>query len=561
MIIDGSIDPKSDIILQGRGRGTVIQKNSTDYAIDIQGTSDEYIENVIIRDMRITASTADTNDIPLIHFQYVKNVILEKIWLDNGPGDGILGENCENVKLDKCVIDGMEGDGVILKQTLQAAILASVITGCGGFGCKCISGEDANMIDRGNCESTGSPMITGETSPTLSDATFARSTGKTYLGSYSYKITKTVGVGTSASVALVDNISGSDLHGTTPGKTYRFFSYIYIPSGGVKYNEIDFNLVSGPYNIINVVIEPKELYDEWQKIEGVISIPLNTNYFIMYWGIDYTAAINEYFYVDEIYFYETDTENNGYIINGNTIKDNKKDGLYLATNQAQVNNNTIENNEGGGITIHGGDKNKILLNSCVDNGNLLTYVNCESTNFPHIKDDGDSSTGMTVARSSAQAYEDDYSQKLTKSSSAAGEARFCDNSSPGDMHELLAEKTYNLQTYMYLPSSGGPLAAEVELIIAYTTASTGAWNETSASPTSPYDTWQLVETENVELPASAEGTKCFVKISSAATSGESIYIDNVRLKPIGIHNEYEQNFEDNGEETLFGQNSWQGIEV
>lgn len=161
--------------------------------------------------------------------------------------------------------------------------------------------------------------------------------------------------------------------------------------------------------------------------------------------------------------------------------------------------------------------------------NKLSYAACESTNFPYITGDGASSTGVSAARSTEQSYRGTYSFKITRTTTSAGEARFCDNSSKDDMHELSAGKTYKAIGYFYVPSTGGPQASEVELVIAYTTASTGDWNEVTASPTSPYDSWQLAQTSGVALSTGVVGTRCFVRITSAATTGEYFYIDEVRI--------------------------------
>jgi len=161
--------------------------------------------------------------------------------------------------------------------------------------------------------------------------------------------------------------------------------------------------------------------------------------------------------------------------------------------------------------------------------NLLSYPACNSTKFPYITGDGDSSTGVTVARSTEQAYREGYSQKITLAQTSGGEARFCDSSSKDDLHGLSADKTYKLSGYIYVPSTGGCQAAEVEIVVAYTTVSTGAWHEATASPTSPYDSWRPVSTTAHALTAGAVGAVVMVRVTSNATTGEYFYIDNVKL--------------------------------
>jgi hypothetical protein len=88
------------------------------------------------------------------------------------------------------------------------------------------------LIDRGDCESTTSPMIFGETTPVLSSATWARDAAQFKFGAYSYKFTKTVAAGTAGVVHLVDNTNTNDLHGLVAGTKYSFIVRVRLPSSG-----------------------------------------------------------------------------------------------------------------------------------------------------------------------------------------------------------------------------------------------------------------------------------------------------------------------------------------
>jgi len=563
--IDGSIDPTSDISIIGKGSKTIIEKNCDDYAIDITGTTETYKENIILRDFKVTRNSSDTNDKALIHLKYARNVILENITIDNAYTDGILIENCENVKLHKCIIKDAGGNGVILKQTVQAALLASVITGCGGIGCKAITDDATDLIDRGNCESTTVPALTGEISNSPLNCTFARSNDYAYGGTYSYKITSS---NLPYWLFLTDNTDGSDLHGITPGKTYCVKTQFYIPSAnfnssrlkirtgycrtgiGWRYNEMAFE--NGTDNPLK--------YDQWSLLEFAISIPINACGFMFGHIPKSDGNVGDYFYVDNIELLEANYENNGYIIDNITIKNNKGEGLYIATNQTKITNNIIENNKGIGIKIAGGEDNYLKDNIARDNGNLLNYADCEnSSQPPAIKDDGASTNNASFARSGDQKYEGTYSYKHTITATGTdGDARFCDDAATDDLHELVAGQTYELEGYVYVPSTGGPAAAETKIVLGY--YDSAAWTLTEVAATGQ-DAWEKVTTGDVAIPSTATAAIALVRIDSSASDDEFVYWDNLRLIPKGIHNEHSQNFSDAGTETQFGQNSWQGVQV
>jgi hypothetical protein len=159
---------------------------------------------------------------------------------------------------------------------------------------------DGDMIDRGDCEDVVSPMVTGETVPVLSNATAARDAAQKYNGSYSFKLTKTVAVGTGASCSFIDIVSGADLHGFIPGQYYPFDIYLWIPTGLLyTYPYLVLADFAGAWDYTTT--SPIAVYDAWQKITiarlmrsaatGVsIGLYFNAN-----------AAINSYVYIDALH--------------------------------------------------------------------------------------------------------------------------------------------------------------------------------------------------------------------------------------------------------------------
>ena len=171
---------------------------------------------------------------------------------------------------------------------------------------------------------------------------------------------------------------------------------------------------------------------------------------------------------------------------------------------------------------------------------------------PYITGDTYSLSNCTAALSTAQYYAGEKSLLITKTSTDTAEYRFCDNVDKDDLHELVAGKTYNLMAYTYLLATGSPSTAEVKLIIGYTTSTAGAWHETTGNVSTGKDAWALAETGDVVIPSGAPAAKVLIRVNTAASTGEKIYIDNVRLKPVGIHNEHQQNFYDAGTDTILG---------
>lgn len=153
-----------------------------------------------------------------------------------------------------------------------------------------------NIIDRGYCEETTAPMMDGETTPVTSNATWARDSGQKHFGSYSYKFTKTNATGTYAYIAFTDSVGAGDLHGFVPGCTYLLKAWVYIPSGGIQASEVVFDFHDGSDDTVS----PAATYDEWQEVtlEFTVSTTATLAYLYLYAAAE--AAINEYFYVDDV---------------------------------------------------------------------------------------------------------------------------------------------------------------------------------------------------------------------------------------------------------------------
>lgn len=172
--------------------------------------------------------------------------------------------------------------------------------------------------------------------------------------------------------------------------------------------------------------------------------------------------------------------------------------------------------------------------------------------LPYISGDTYSLSGCTAELSTEQYYEGAKSLKITQTDASTGEYRFCDNITKTDLHGLYPGTRYALSGYAYLLSTGSPTTAEVKFILGYTTTALGAWHETTGHVSTEHDAWGLGGTTSVLIPSGAVGAKALIRINAAASTDECIFIDNIRLQPIGIHNLHSQNFYDAGTGTYSG---------
>ena len=193
------------------------------------------------------------------------------------------------------------------------------------------------------------------------------------------------------------------------------------------------------------------------------------------------------------------------------------------------------------------ERTMIANNTFTDNGTLMNYADCESTSLPQI--DGNVLTNCTFARSSTEKHSGSYSYKLTKTIAAGtgASALFTDNSITTDMHGMLLKQGgYRLSLWVYIPTSGGCLPGEVRVRMnQYYSA---AWHTEEVIPTEQ-DEWEYIEVD-ITLNAAVTGMLSYIQIESPAANTEFLYVDDIRLTPLGIANEHSQHLEDNGVGTI-----------
>jgi hypothetical protein len=251
-------------------------------------------------------------------------------------------------------------------------------------------------MDRGDCESTTPPMVYTETVAIVSNSTWARDNAQAHQGTYSYKYTKTtVAGGGSAFVWQTDTILTTDLHGFIPGHTYSFGCWLYVPSvGGPLGTEILIRAEyydSGVWSAFDTVALNNT--DVWQQIITKMSIPATATGARLTIRFDTAAALNEFVYIDDI---------------------------------------TLD-----------------------------------------------------------PAYEQTFSYRATKTIAAgtASYVQLVDNNTTTDMHGLVAGTTYTFTLKLYIPTNSGILGTEIELEIQ---DYDGSWAATTQAATNTYDAWQTV---------------------------------------------------------------------
>ncbi|MFA5376858.1 MAG: right-handed parallel beta-helix repeat-containing protein [Dehalococcoidia bacterium] len=536
-----AIELKSNVTLW-LDSGVRIVKNCNDYAVEAVGTSVTHIENANIRGYgTITRASGDTNSIELVHYEYVDDSEVSCI-IYNSYEDGIYMSYCENMKIDKSKITSCSGKAILAIQSTYLLISALAIQSC-GYGPYIICGNATDKIDRGDCESETSPMVTGETTPVVYNCTWARDDTYKYDGSYSWKLNSS-GLGY-CNVWLTE--SGVSLHGLVPGSTYTFKAKLYNRTLETRnYFRLTFFTYS-PTGDKAYYSPYSSQISSWEEMALTVTIPFNATDILF--GIRGESGINNC-WIDDVRLLEIDSVSDGCQIIDCSVKDCAHDGIYVETNNTQIKGNVVANNGDHGIVIATGFDNMVSNNNCRDNGTIIDNGNCETTAPPAMLGEVlNTSTGCTFARSTDFIYADSYSYKLSKTATSGTAATnyLTDNASTSDMHGLLGMRSYTLSAQMYIPSSG-ILSTEIGLV--FRDCGTG-WSESLTRPTAVYDAWQEVSISKT-LATTAVGATLGISIAAAASSSDYLYIDNVGLCPNGLGNEYNKNFYDNGINTIKG---------
>ena len=103
--IDGPIILKSNIILQGAGPQTIIEKNGDFDAITATGGSGTELTGIELRDFALTRNAADTNASKvLINWDFVDASKVANIVVDDSYDEGIDLDNCGDIAITNCIL-------------------------------------------------------------------------------------------------------------------------------------------------------------------------------------------------------------------------------------------------------------------------------------------------------------------------------------------------------------------------------------------------------------------------------------------------------------------------
>lgn len=164
------------------------------------------------------------------------------------------------------------------------------------------------------------------------------------------------------------------------------------------------------------------------------------------------------------------------------------------------------------------------------NTDRMEHGDCETTDAPHVLDDGSSLTDCTFARNSTQKYAGSFSFKLTKTVAAgsAGFAYLTDSAATDDMHGFVAGKTYSMRLRVYIPTTGGfSDVTELKIQMKYYVEGDGWSAENPAA--SKYDEWEELEISSFTIPETATAVVPLILMESTAANGEFCYIDSIEL--------------------------------
>jgi hypothetical protein len=193
-----------------------------------------------------------------------------------------------------------------------------------------------------------------------------------------------------------------------------------------------------------------------------------------------------------------------------------------------------------------------------NNGNLILRGNCESATDPCITGQaGNTETNCTFARSTDFAHNGTYSYKFTKTNAknTACTVYFHDALATADLVGLVPGCSYTLSCHVYVPTASGASVSEIVLgIIDYIPA---AWAGLEQAAAGAVDTWNAV-TRTYASRASATGFGVYITVNAnTMETNEYFYVDDIRLRPDGVHNEHGQNYSDAGTGTQASGNAWQ----
>ncbi len=138
---DGPIVLKSNIILQGSGPKTIIEKNGNFDAITATGGAGTELTGIELRDFTVTRNAADTNSGKvLINWDYVDASQITSIVVDDSYSLGMDIDDCDDLLIKDCILIA---NGAI---ATEPSIHISTCTGVRISGCNISDGNGQGIV-------------------------------------------------------------------------------------------------------------------------------------------------------------------------------------------------------------------------------------------------------------------------------------------------------------------------------------------------------------------------------------------------------------------------------
>lgn len=236
-------------------------------------------------------------------------------------------------------------------------------------------------------------------------------------------------------------------------------------------------------------------------------------------------------------------------------------GIYAVNNMPIVAN--VVQNCGTGITIAGANC-AVMGNSAWDCGNLVIRGSCEDTTGPTIHSEVSRTlSNASFARSSAQADTGTYSyEHIITAGGSVSEVFIADGTSTTDMHDMVPGVTYVFRARIR-QGTGTITASEFDIGIRDYHA--GAWVESADNGLLSSSVWNNISVIHT-VDTEATGFGIFFRIAATASSGESVYVDNISFRPArfsrtGTTNAHDALVfvEDETADRIIIGNSWQAV--
>ncbi len=128
--ISAALVLKDNIILEGEGAQTILEKNGAFDGVTATGGSGSELSNITIKDLKFTRNVADTNEQAFILFSYVDDSTIMNCFFDDCYYSAIIIDNSENNTISNNIVNGWRGIGIfVTANSNDTTIITNALTG------------------------------------------------------------------------------------------------------------------------------------------------------------------------------------------------------------------------------------------------------------------------------------------------------------------------------------------------------------------------------------------------------------------------------------------------